>query len=75
MAKAGAGSAAPPPPKPAPPPPPPVQAPSPVTSGQDAQRGAATALFSEINKAGTNISAGVLHTINALVLAKIDIKN
>ena len=57
MAKAGAGPAAPPPPPPvqAPPPPPPVQAPAP---GQDAQRGAANALFSEINKAGTNIASG-----------------
>jgi len=32
-----------------------VQAPAP---GQDAQRGAANALFSEINKAGTNIASG-----------------
>ena len=57
MAKAGAGPAAPPPPPPvqAPPPPPPIQAPAP---GQDAQRGAANALFSEINKAGTNIASG-----------------
>ena len=56
MAKAGAGPAAPPPPPPVQaPPPPPIQAPAP---GQDAQRGAANALFSEINKAGTNISSG-----------------
>lgn len=58
QAKAGAGPAAPPPPPPvqAPPPPPPVQAPAP---GQDAQGGAANALFSEINKAGTNIASGL----------------
>lgn len=56
MAKAGAGPAAPPPPPPVQvPPPPPVQAPAP---GQDAERGAANALFSEINKAGTNIASG-----------------
>ena len=49
---------APPPGKPAPPPPPAVQAPTPVASGQDTQRGAANALFGEINKAGMNIAAG-----------------
>lgn len=59
VAKAGAGSVAPPPGKPAPPPPPAVQAPTPVASGQDAQRGAANALFGEINKAGMNIAAGL----------------
>ena len=59
MAKASAGSVPPPPPGPAPPPPPPIQAPSPAPSGQDTQRGAAAALFSEINKAGTNISSGM----------------
>ena len=48
---------APPPGKPAPPPPPAVQAPTPVASGQDT-RGAANALFGEINKAGMNIAAG-----------------
>lgn len=59
MAKAGAGPAAPPPPPPVQaPPPPPIQAPAP---GQDAQRGAANALFSEINKAGTNIASGTVH--------------
>ncbi|XP_020617448.1 adenylyl cyclase-associated protein 2-like [Orbicella faveolata] len=57
VAKAGAGPAAPPPPPPVQvPPPPPVQAPAP---GQDAERGAANALFSEINKAGTNIASGL----------------
>lgn len=59
VAKAGAGSVAPPPGKPAPPPPPAVQAPTPVASGKDAQRGAANALFGEINKAGMNIAAGL----------------
>ncbi|CAH3188841.1 unnamed protein product [Porites evermanni] len=59
VAKASAGSVPPPPPGPAPPPPPPIQAPSPAPSGQDTQRGAAAALFSEINKAGTNISSGL----------------
>lgn len=59
MAKAAA--AAPPPqgPKPVAPPPPPVQAPAPVSSGTDT-RGAANALFGEINKAGANIAAGLL---------------
>lgn len=60
MAKAAAAAAAPPQgPKPAAPPPPPIQAPAPVSSGTD-QKGAANALFSEINKAGTNISSGLL---------------
>lgn len=59
VAKAAAAAAAPPQgPKPAAPPPPPIQAPAPVSSGTD-QTGAANALFSEINKAGTNISAGL----------------
>ncbi|XP_078384537.1 LOW QUALITY PROTEIN: adenylyl cyclase-associated protein 1-like [Oculina patagonica] len=58
VAKAGAAGAAPPPPKPAPPPPPPVQAPAPAGGG-DAQQGAANALFSQINKAGVNISSGL----------------
>ncbi|XP_074608508.1 adenylyl cyclase-associated protein 2-like [Acropora palmata] len=58
-AAAAAAAAAPPQgPKPAAPPPPPIQAPAPVSSGTD-QTGAANALFSEINKAGTNISAGL----------------
>lgn len=62
MAKAAAAAAAPPQgPKPAAPPPPPIQAPAPapVSSGTD-QTGAANALFSEINKAGANISSGLL---------------
>lgn len=59
VAKASAGSAPPPPPGPAPPPPPPIQAPSPVTSSKDSPQGAATALFSEINKAGNNIASGL----------------
>lgn len=60
VAQAGAGPSPPPPgPKPAPPPPPPIQAPLPVSSGGGDQKGAATALFSEINTAGSNIASGL----------------
>lgn len=44
---------------PAPPPPPPVQAPTDAAPASGPKGGAASALFSQINKAGTGISAGL----------------
>lgn len=56
---ATAGAAPPAPRGPAPPPPPPVQPPTNAAPASAPKAGAASALFSEINKAGTGISSGL----------------